>query len=72
MRKNIFTFILLAFVILGPVLALNSMHVPGTNCLKVVLPAQMSIYSESKLASNIVAELQPNDVLYFCGEKNER
>jgi len=72
MIKNIFTFIVLAFVILAPVLALNSMHVPGTNCLKVTVPARISIYSESKLASNIVANLQPNDVLYFCGEKNDK
>jgi len=71
MKKINFTFIVLAFVILGPVLALNSMRVPGTNCFKVTVPSQISIYSESELASNIVADLQPNDVLYFCGDKND-
>lgn len=72
MKKNIFTFIMLAFVILASALILNSMHVPGTNCLKVTVPSQIRIYSESKLASNIVADLYPNDVLYFCGEKNDK
>lgn len=69
MRKHILTIALLVCVILAPVLFLSSMHVRDTNCFKVTMPAQMSIYSEGKLASNIVAELQPNDVLYFCGDE---
>lgn len=71
MKKNVFTFILLAFLFLVPVLVLCSIREPGTNCYKVTAPARINIYSESKLASNIVADLQPNDILYFCGEKND-
>jgi hypothetical protein len=71
MRKHILNIALLVCIILAPMLLLSSMRVPGTNCFKVTLPAQISIYSESKLASNILADLQPNDVLYFCGDKND-
>ncbi len=41
---------------------------PSTNCFKLSLPIYVEIYSESNYASNIVARLQPNDVLIFCGE----
>lgn len=42
---------------------------PSTNCFKLSLPIYVEIYSESNFASNIVARLQPDDVLIFCGEK---
>ena len=48
---------------------LSMQRVPDTNCFKFTLPVRAEIYSESNSATNIVAEVQPNDVIYFCGER---
>lgn len=70
-RKDIPTIILAALIAL-PFLALLSMRVTGTDCIKIYVPSRTMIYSESASATNIVAEVNPNDVLYFCGDKNDR
>jgi hypothetical protein len=44
-------------------------RIPDTNCFKMPVPVHVEIYSESNSASNIVTELQPNDLIIFCGDK---
>ncbi len=70
MIKNILKIILAALIAL-PLLVLLSMRVTGTNCIKIYVLNRTMIYSESDLATNYLAELHPNDVLYFCGDKND-
>lgn len=35
-------------------------------CLKLQMPAAITIYSESRLATNIETNIYPGDTLYFC------
>ncbi len=49
--------------------ALNIKRAPDTNCFNFTIPARAEIYSESNSATNIVAEVRPDDVIYFCGDE---
>ncbi len=70
MKTKYYLGIIIAVLIALPIMGLLSMRVPGTNCIKVRVPGKTMIYSESGFATNYLADLHPNDVLYFCGDKN--
>jgi hypothetical protein len=57
-----FIFIVCAFFVFG-----FMAHRMG-NCIVIQVPAKARIYTESKSATNVVAKLDPNDVIYICGE----
>lgn len=59
--------IVLTAIILG-VTGLQVKAINQLECLKVSIPTALTVYSESKLASNIEAHLAPGDKLYFCGD----
>lgn len=68
MKTKYISIIIFVALIATPLLALLSMKVFGENCIKVHVPRNTMIYSESNLATNYLAKLHSNDVLYFCGE----
>jgi len=62
--------IVLTAIILG-VTGLQVKALNRSECLKVSVPAAITIYSESSLATNIEARLLHGDKIYFCGEAND-
>lgn len=69
MGKIIFVFISMIVGIVLLLALLGIERIPSTNCFSFSLPVYVEVYSESNAASNVVARLQPDDVLIFCGEK---
>lgn len=61
MKKQII--VAVALIVLFAALAIQQ-----ATCLKLPVPTAITIYSESRLASNIETRLQAGDTIYFCGE----
>ena len=55
------TFALLAWVT-------NVSRVPGTKCLRIPMPGDAVIYTESNSATNIAASVASADIVYLCGD----
>lgn len=64
-KKIKFFFGIFAVFVLISAIALMTMR---EKCIVIRVPGRMEIFTESKLASNKVASLNPNDMIYLCGE----
>jgi hypothetical protein len=49
-------------------LALSACLPEGDTCQKIEVQTRIEVYTESDHATNYIADLQPGDVLYICGE----
>jgi len=75
MKTKIILYMLLAIYALVSAAALGSLiwitsvsNVSLADCWSVRMPTYATIYTESNLATNIVASLNPRDMIYICGE----
>jgi len=49
-------------------LALSACLPKGDTCQSIEVQTRIEVYTEAAQATNYIADLQPGDILYICGE----